>query len=185
MSRIADDLCAEVRYQCEQAEHFKRLWMQANDELERLRQQHEKIQAAEREAAQELLDAAIAVIERWDSPLWKDLPPTAKAIARLRDAVNKLEGDAEAEANSRRVVAALNSLPAAKWIDPNDKTQSRYLPHIGEPVLFCHQGKTYYGLHTGGSFKTGHGVTAKLFGTWDCFWMPLPEPVGAEKGGAE
>ena len=93
--------------------------------------------------------------------------------------------DAEAEANSRRVVAALNSPPAAKWIDPNDKTQSRYLPHIGEPVLFCHQGKTYYGLHTGGSFKTGHGVTAKLFGTWDCFWMPLPEPVGAEKGGAE
>lgn len=50
MSRIADDLCAEVRYQCEQAEHFKHLWMQANDELERLKQQHEKIQAAEREA---------------------------------------------------------------------------------------------------------------------------------------
>lgn len=40
----------------------------------------------------ELLSAAKAVVERWDSPLWKDLPPTAKAIARLRDAVNKLEG---------------------------------------------------------------------------------------------
>ena len=72
---------------------------------------------------------------------------------------------------------------AVKWIDPNDKTQSRYLPHIGEPVLFCHQGKTYYGLHTGGSFKTGHGVTAKLFPTWDCMWMPLPEPADKQKGG--
>ena len=70
------------------------------------------------------------------------------------------------------------------WIDPNDKTQSSYLPHIGEPVLFCHQGKTYYGLHTGGSFKTGHGVTAKLFPTWDCMWMPLPEPADKQKGGA-
>lgn len=71
-----------------------------------------------------------------------------------------------------------NELAAKQqWIDPNDKTQPRYLPHIGEPVLFCHQGKTYYGLHTGGSFKAGHGVTAKLFGTWDCMWMPLPEPA--------
>ena len=43
----------------------------------------------------ELLSAAKAVIERWDSPLWKDLPPTAKVIALLRDAVNKLEGGAE------------------------------------------------------------------------------------------
>lgn len=43
----------------------------------------------------ELLSAAKAVIERWDSPLWNDLPPTADAIARLRDAVNKLEGGAE------------------------------------------------------------------------------------------
>jgi hypothetical protein len=34
MSKLADDLCAEVRRQCEQAEHFKALWMQANDELE-------------------------------------------------------------------------------------------------------------------------------------------------------
>lgn len=45
----------------------------------------------------ELLSAAKAVVERWDSPLWKDLPPTAKAIARLRDAVNKSEGGAQNE----------------------------------------------------------------------------------------
>ena len=43
-------------------------------------------------AAPELLDAAIAVIERWDSPLWKDLPATAEYIGRLRKAVNKAQG---------------------------------------------------------------------------------------------
>lgn len=65
MSGIADDLCAEVRYQCEQAEHFKRLWMQANDELERLRQQHEKLQAVlERIASTEIAHKADAL---WDA----------------------------------------------------------------------------------------------------------------------
>ncbi len=36
----------------------------------------------------ELLQAAIALIERWDSPLWKDLPATAEYISRLRKAVD-------------------------------------------------------------------------------------------------
>ena len=60
------------------------------------------------------------------------------------------------------------------WINPNDKTQSRYLPDIGEPCLFAHDDSVYYGYHTGGAFRTGHGCTAKLFGTWDCYWMPIP-----------
>lgn len=60
------------------------------------------------------------------------------------------------------------------WINPNDKTQKQYLPWIGEPVLFCHEGKTYLGKHTGGCFKTGHGVTAKTFDTWECRWMYPP-----------
>ena len=42
-------------------------------------------------AAQELLDAAIAVIERWDSPLWKDMPATAEYIGRLRQAVARAQ----------------------------------------------------------------------------------------------
>ena len=61
-----------------------------------------------------------------------------------------------------------------KWINPNDKTQSRYLPDIGEPCLFAYDGKVYYGHHTGGSFRTGHGCTVKRFGTWGCYWMPIP-----------
>lgn len=62
-----------------------------------------------------------------------------------------------------------------EWINPNDKTQAQYLPHIGEPCLFAYEGKVYYGIHTGGSFRTGKGVTSKSFGTWDCRWIPIPE----------
>ena len=31
--------------------------------------------------------AALAVVQRWETPLWKDAEPTAAVIARLRDAV--------------------------------------------------------------------------------------------------
>lgn len=61
-----------------------------------------------------------------------------------------------------------------RWIDPNDRTQKQYLPWIGEAVLFCHGGVTYYGQHTGGSFQTGRGVTARNFNTWECRWMYPP-----------
>ena len=61
-----------------------------------------------------------------------------------------------------------------KWIDPNDKSQNQYLPHIGEKVLFCCDGEVYYGHHTGGAFQKGFGVTKILFPTWDCMWMRLP-----------
>lgn len=40
-------------------------------------------------AAPDLLAAATAVIERWDTPLWKDVPATAEYIAALRVAVAK------------------------------------------------------------------------------------------------
>ena len=64
--------------------------------------------------------------------------------------------------------------PLTEWIDPNDKTQERFLPNIGEPILFCHGGKTYYGQHNGGSFQYGYGVTKRHFNTWECRWMHLP-----------
>lgn len=64
------------------------------------------------------------------------------------------------------------------WIDPNDKTQAQFLPHIGEPVLFCHGGKTYYGHHNGGSFQYGYGVTKRHYNTWECRWMYLPAAHG-------
>lgn len=72
-----------------------------------------------------------------------------------------------------------------QWIDPNDKTQPQYLPHIGEPVLFCHKGNTYYGKHTGGSFVSGVGFAQKHFNTWHCHWMYPPAAHGiTQKGGS-
>ena len=66
-----------------------------------------------------------------------------------------------------------------KWLDPNDKTQKQYLPHIGEPVLFCHKGMTYVGKHTGGSFQSE--VTNQYFNTWECHWMYLPAAYGIKE----
>ena len=40
----------------------------------------------------ELVSAARAVVERWDTPLWKDAPATAGFINRLRDALPAIEG---------------------------------------------------------------------------------------------
>lgn len=43
----------------------------------------EKIRQLERELA-DLKEAAQAVVERWDTPSWKDVPYTAVYINRLR-----------------------------------------------------------------------------------------------------
>ena len=40
-----------------------------------------------------LRDAAQAVIDRWETPLWKDAPATAAFIADLRDALARDAGD--------------------------------------------------------------------------------------------
>ena len=93
------------------------------------------------------------------------------------------ESDFDPDALVQNAVYALcgpftSPQPASKswvdWIDPNDKTQKQYLPHIGEPVLFCHKGKTYCGHHNGGLFQNQE----KYFDTWECRWMPLPAAHG-------
>lgn len=54
MSKIAEDLCAEIRSQCEQAEHFKGLWLQANDELEAARTREAWLKVELNEAREEI-----------------------------------------------------------------------------------------------------------------------------------
>ena len=39
-----------------------------------------------------LREAAQSAIDRWETPLWKDAEPTAKAIYRLRDALEACSG---------------------------------------------------------------------------------------------
>lgn len=80
-------------------------------------------------------------------------------------------------------VEPAHELPSSQaqrtWVDPNDKTQKQYLPHIGEPVLFCNNGVTYMGKHTGGSFQSE--VTNQYFNTWECQWMYLPAAHGIKE----
>jgi hypothetical protein len=80
MGTLADDLCAEVRHQCEQAEHFKGLWLRANNELELARSQLD-----------ELRYVTNSLVERWDTPLWRDLQTTTVYINDIRDVISKVE----------------------------------------------------------------------------------------------
>jgi hypothetical protein len=45
----------------------------------------------------DLLPAAVAVVERWDTPSWKDVPHTGEFIARLRGAVLAATSNAQLE----------------------------------------------------------------------------------------
>ena len=49
---------------------------------------------AENERMRELLEAAKAVVARWDTPNWKDAEPTAAVIGRLRAVISKCGGSA-------------------------------------------------------------------------------------------
>ena len=88
------------------------------------------------------------------------------------------------EAFEALVRADERAAPVQGWMNPNDKTQRKFLPDIGDKVLFCNGGRVYYGHHTGGGFRTGQGAATKYFGTWDCHWMPIPPAHGItlEKG---
>jgi len=44
--------------------------------------------AARMEHEWPLVEAAQAVVDRWDTPLWKDVPRTGEFIGRLRDAIS-------------------------------------------------------------------------------------------------
>lgn len=50
---------------------------------------HDEMQGNE---VRRLAQAAQAVVDRWDTPLWKDVPATAEYIARLRAALSAQRG---------------------------------------------------------------------------------------------
>lgn len=72
---------------------------------------------------EELIAAARAVVERWDTPHWKDVPATAVFINRLRDALaGRLEGWGGGEARVLRIGAGEVSIDTGKY--------------LGEPAVF-------------------------------------------------
>ena len=77
---------------------------------------------------EKLIEAAQAVIARWDSPLWKDFPHTAEFIHKLREAV-----------------ADYSQVVPNGWIDVNDR-----LPELIEGKQ--HSEKVM-GIYTGENYK--------------------------------
>lgn len=114
----------------------------------------------------------------------KDLLEALKAFdvlfaCQCKDSTQRHWLDNARAAIARAEAALAEPQPDADgWINPNDKTRKQYLPHIGERVLFCHAGITYYGKHTGGSFQSFN--PPRTFGTWDCLWMYPPKAREAQ-----
>lgn len=63
------------------------------EEIAELKSKQDEL-VAENERLREALDAAKAVVVRWDTPNWKDAEPTAAVIGRLRDVISKCGGSA-------------------------------------------------------------------------------------------
>lgn len=116
-------------------------------------------------AAQVVLPEPVAVIEN-GSLKWK-IP-----IGEYSIDVELIRGlhNLYTEQQVRELLATAPKVAAQPWIDPNDKTQTQFLPHIGEQVLFKIGGRVYTGKHTGGSFKADYPL-GRLFNTWRCLWM--------------
>ena len=104
--------------------------------------------------------------------------PACQAIAAAEAQQERLLQDMHDAGREIDRVMAEPRPDADGWINPNDKTRKQYLPHIGERVLFCHAGITYYGKHTGGSFQSFN--PPRTFGTWDCLWMYPPKAREAQ-----
>ncbi len=70
------NMCRDIRRKPIPVSGVIPLMQEASADLARLRAENERLRAA-----------AQAVIERWDSPKWKDEAPTADVISALRAAV--------------------------------------------------------------------------------------------------
>jgi hypothetical protein len=59
-----------------------------------IKEQQSRIYAAQKaeEQRDKLAEAAHAVWDRWETPLWKDHTPTALVMNKLRDALEAMEG---------------------------------------------------------------------------------------------
>lgn len=83
---------------------------------------------------EELIAAARAVVERWDTPHWKDVPATAVFINRLRNALcDRLDGRGGGE-----VVAWRWRNPGGVWNYQEDRqriAKAEHQPLYAGPAL--------------------------------------------------
>jgi hypothetical protein len=85
-------------------------WKQQHENLLSVRESDLQVitslrQQLTKPADEVLIEAAKAVVERWETPLWKDAPATAGYIYRLRDALNAKPADHIVDVNKMVSVA--------------------------------------------------------------------------------
>jgi len=77
------DMTKDLTQKTNEIARLRELWQ----ETENVRDSWCEAYTQERDKNQKLRSAAQAVVERWETPLWKDAEPTALVIYRLRDAL--------------------------------------------------------------------------------------------------
>jgi hypothetical protein len=93
---------------CRRLEREITFWQAKAHEAEESEGKHEAEVERLREELQGLKHAAQAVVDRWETPLWKDAEPTASVIYRLRNAL--------ASAPEEPVIKeSLTTEPASEW----------------------------------------------------------------------
>lgn len=75
IGRLIDGVCDSVEGVLKEVEFYHECCEQYRDDQYRL------------------LEAARAVIERWEQPSWKDVEPTAAVIYRLRNVIQEITGE--------------------------------------------------------------------------------------------
>jgi len=112
-----------------------------------------------------LLPAAEAVIERWDTPAWKDVPHTGEFIARLRGAVLAAGGKTTCRSEMDSEEAWSDYLHRADEKEAHDA--------IGEVLMFARHFERKHapwGDRMHKMFDAGAAIYAERFGSE---WVPF------------
>lgn len=109
----------------------------------------------------DLRTAAQAVIDRWETPLWKDAPATAEYIARLRDALaDSVQEDAaltqaarDVLAERQRQITAEGNAPAHDDEHVNDEIAAMACYYVMPPGAREWSGPDGYGATLGDAIR--------------------------------
>jgi hypothetical protein len=106
--------------------------------------------------AAELRTAAQAVVDRWDTPLWKDVPATAEYIGRLRAAL------AAGQATAAQQGVAYAALPEP-YCNAHDDADACYPDMFSEHQMraFADATHTLRASHGQAPAETGNSVSAQ------------------------
>ena len=133
--------------------------------------------------AADLRTAAQAVVDRWDTPLWKDVPATAEYIGRLRAAL--AAGQATAAQQGAAYAALPTSSHAGRVYEEGFLIGTCPLYTADQLRAFADATHTLRASHGQAPAETGNSVSAQTDSVQeDAAWMPLtPELLTAIESG--